>query len=116
MWCINAGKPTLSACFFKCEPTSLIFDPQTELCVLVDQAPPGTCIDTPSTMTPDTTTEEPTTQKPATTTSTSTSTTTSPTTTTGKQTAKLYCFHLNDYGLQLKNLLFETAFYTKNNE
>merc|ERR1719414_465354 len=87
MWCLNRGEGngTLSACFYKCNPTDLIFDPQTELCENQDQAPPGTCFDTPSTLMPPTdpttTTPKPTTTTVTTTTPTTTSTTTTTTTT-----------------------------------
>merc|ERR1712038_1544054 len=86
MWCLDRGEDTLNACFYKCNPTSLIFDPQTELCVKQDQAPPGTCFDTPSTIMPPTdqttTTPKPTTTTETTTTPTTTSSTTTTTTTT----------------------------------
>merc|ERR1712214_148371 len=88
MWCLNRGEGngTLSACFYKCNPTDLIFDPQTELCENQDQAPPGTCFDTPSTLMPPTdpttTTPKPTTTTVTTTTTKTTTTTTAPTTAT----------------------------------
>merc|ERR1712117_301210 len=81
MWCLDRGEASLNACFYKCDPVSLIFDPQAELCVNQDQAPPGTCFDTPSTLMPPT---DPTTTTPKPT--TTTETTTAPTTTTATTT------------------------------
>ena len=63
MWCLDRGEESLNACFYKCDPVSLIFDPQTEMCMNQDQAPPGTCFDTPSTLMPPTTTTTTTTPK-----------------------------------------------------
>merc|ERR1712223_1250334 len=80
---------TLKPCPHWCEPRSLVFDSNTQVCVKYDQAPPGICFDTPSTIDPTepttepapTTTPEPTTTAEPTTTPEPTSPTEPPTTT-----------------------------------
>ena len=54
-------------CIYKCEPYTLIFDPNTGSCEYPNQAPPGLCVDTPLSTTDsgasDTTTEAMTTEE-----------------------------------------------------
>ena len=53
MWCLDMddegedSELSASACFFDCDPPNLIFDPQTELCLIPEAYPPGLCCDTP---------------------------------------------------------------------
>lgn len=78
----------LNPCPYKCKPYDLVFDPNTQVCAKEDQAPPGTCFDTPSSPSPTSPSPSPTEPitTPNTTPTTPTPTTTTPTTTTSTST------------------------------